>query len=272
MAIPELRTLREKYLLDLFEGNFVDASDGIYHGLVNEKATHQGAHDHENDDPGKIQWAFPGDIPSKDVIDDVVEHPPVHEQDGKAVRTKHGDDGVKETFFLGFFMQGQGKDSAGHEEGKRSHVHVEVHVTLPVGIRVYLYDHDQEGKYSKSPDEAVIFSRFGAGYPVSDDGHADPLRKERKKIRSQVGIDMQKTAKKDDAGEGCQRLVWHGLKHILEKGHGNIDGQGDIDQPQKGTVLLNGTGQDAVDAFPEGGKAKGDQPSVLPHIKVKVND
>ena len=213
------------------DGRFVYTADRVHHGLVDEKSADEGGHDHEDHDSDERQGALPGDIPAKNVIDNMVEHPPVHEQDGKAVRSKQGDNCMKSAFMLRFFVQSQCKDTAGHKEGNRSHVHIEIYITLPVGIRVDVPCHDKEGQNGQDPDETIKFACLRSGYPVADDGNADPFREKGKQIGCQAGIDPKRGAQKHDPGEGGQHPVGHGCKHILQKRNSDIDRDGDIDQP-----------------------------------------
>ena len=45
--------------------------------------------------------------------------------------------GLKKCVRSGFFVQGQGEDAAGHEDGERGHVHVVVDISQPIRIRIY---------------------------------------------------------------------------------------------------------------------------------------
>ena len=163
-------------------------------------------------------------------------------------------------------------DAAGHEDGKWCHVHIIVDITLPVYIRVYGQHYLQEGQGCEDPDPPVVFPGLGAGYPVADHGNADPLGEEGQQVGGHKGVGFQEHTHKKDGRETGQRPVRHCFKHILEKWHGHIDGEGHVDQPQKRAILLDGAGQDAVEGFSERVSTYRIQPSVLPHIKEKVND
>lgn len=113
-------------------------------------------------------------------------------------------------------------------------MHIIVDITLPVYIRVYGQHYLQEGQGCEDPDPPVVFPGLGAGYPVADHGNADPLGEEGQQVGGHKGVGFQEHTHKKDGRETGQRPVRHCFKHILEKWHGHIDGEGHVDQPQKG--------------------------------------
>ena len=256
----------------MFYCGFEEGADCVYHGLVDEKSADQGGGDYEKDGSGKGQGMPPGDVEVQGVDGEVVEHPPVQEQDGEAVFAEHGDERAETVCLLRFFVQSQGEDAAGHEDGKWCHVHIIVDITLPVYIRVYGQHYLQEGQGCEDPDPPVVFPGLGAGYPVADHGNADPLGEEGQQVGGHKGVGFQEHTHKNDGRETGQRPVRHCFKHILEKWHGHIDGEGHVDQPQKRAIILDGAGQDAVEGFSECVSTYRIQPSVLPHVKEKVDD
>ena len=68
----------------LFYCGFEEGADCVYHGLVDEKSADQGGGDYEKDGSGEGQGVPPGDVEVQGVDGEVVEHPPVQEQDGEA--------------------------------------------------------------------------------------------------------------------------------------------------------------------------------------------
>lgn len=74
----------------LFYCGFEEGADCVYHGLVDEVAADQGGGDYEKDGSGEGQGMPPGDVEVQGVDGEVVEHPPVQEQDGEAVFAEHG--------------------------------------------------------------------------------------------------------------------------------------------------------------------------------------
>ena len=79
-------------MLDLFDCGFEEGADGVDHGLVDEKSADQGGSDYEKDGSGEGQGVFPGDVQVQGGDGEVIEHPPVQEQDGEAVFAEHGDE------------------------------------------------------------------------------------------------------------------------------------------------------------------------------------
>lgn len=151
-------------------------------------------------------------------------------------------------------------------------MHIIVDITLPVYIRVYGQHYLQEGEGCEDPDPPVVFPGLGAGYPVADHGNANPLGEEGQQVGGHEGVGFQEHTHKNDGRETGQRPVRHCFKHILEKWARPHRWRGSCRPATKRAILLDGAGQDAVEGFSERVSTYRIQPSVLPHIKEKVND
>ena len=186
--------------MELFDHPLIKSADRIHHRLVDEEPICKGSKDDENDGSCENQRLLPGDVQVQGVDGGVVEHPPVQEQDGEAVFAEHGDKRAPVVLLFRFFVQSQGEDAAGHEDGKWCHVHIIVDITLPVYIRVYGQHYLQEGQGCEDPDPPVVFPGLGAGYPVADHGDADPLGEKGQQVRGHGGVGPKKGTQQDETG------------------------------------------------------------------------
>lgn len=186
--------------MELFDHPLIKSADRIHHRLVDEEPICKGSKDDENDGSCENQRLLPGDVQVQGVDDDMVEYPPVQQQDRETVFSEHHDQGIPEMFSFRLFVQGEGEDAAGHENGKRSHVDIVVDISLPVHIRVHGQDHFQKGQQGSNPDPTVVGSCLRAGYPVADHGDADPLGEKGQQVRGHGGVGPKKGTQQDETG------------------------------------------------------------------------